>query len=100
MTLVSSTLIAMIIPNQLKIGGHLFRVVRADLPDRNGETDYAGRTITLDKDLVGSSADATLIHEAMHVMNSTLEHALLDSLAEQIYQLLADNGLLAANPPT
>jgi hypothetical protein len=48
----------------------------------------------IDPDLAPLTTGQALIHEAMHFMNSSLNHALLDSLAEQIYQVLADNKLL------
>lgn len=86
-------------PNQLKIGGHVFNVVRANLPDKVGETDTPACTITIDSEVQPSIAGSTLIHEIFHACNSTLGesklgHALIDSLSEQLYQVLSDNGLL------
>lgn len=91
----------MTIPEQLKIGGHVVKVVKSlSLPDDvNGEFDSRTMTITLDGQLPESLQASTLIHEVFHVLNSTFSeeqmgHALLDSLSEQLYQVLSDNDLL------
>ena len=87
------------IPQQLQIGAHTFTVVRKPLDDKTGETDICACTITLHDDLKDSVLGATFIHELIHACNSTLGdtamgHALIDSLAEQLYAALANNGLL------
>lgn len=89
----------MIIPSQLKIGAHIFAVIRKDIP-KCGETDYCKQTIVLDEQLYGTMLDVTLIHEILHVCNSELDHTLLDSLAQQIYAVLHDNGMLKEPPLT
>lgn len=80
---------------QLKIGGHRFTVIRADLPDKQcGEIDRSNNTLTIDASLSNSSAESSLFHEVFHICNSELQHELLDSLAEQTYSWLSTNGLL------
>lgn len=59
-----------------------------------GESDYARGVIWLRKGMPQEATEATLIHEAMHLMNTTMRHSTLDSLAEQIYQMLKDNKFL------
>ena len=88
------------IPSSLKIGGHRFKVDKSKvLQGDNGETDVGICVIRISKDLTQSQQEATLIHELFHAINPTLDnehlgHALIDSLAEQIYQILKDNKLI------
>jgi hypothetical protein len=82
----------MIIPNKVKIGGHVLTVVQKEMVESDcGETDYEKGLIIINKNLPQTLKESTFIHEAMHVMNTTLNHELLDSLAEQMYQFLKDN---------
>lgn len=82
------------VPTSLKIGAHIFTIRTADLEKQCGLTDSVKQTITIDSQVTGTMLVATLIHEVFHVMNSELDHALLDSLAQQLTQVLLDNDLL------
>lgn len=87
------------IPNSVKIGCHDVTVVRAESwptsdPDILGEAFPESNEIYLKANLADSQAFSVLLHEAMHFMNGTIDHALLDSLAEQLAQFLLDNGLI------
>lgn len=87
------------IPNKLKIGGHNYKVIQTSDLDNMGETHYKKCKILIDNTMTQSQKEATLIHEALHAMNTTLggqqmSHALLDSLSEQMYQFLSENKLL------
>ena len=87
------------IPPSLKLGGHTIKVVFAVLEKCNGESDFATNTITIDSSLTKSQQESTLFHEILHFSNSTLDdselgHALLDALAEQLYQVFSDNKML------
>ncbi len=88
------------IPKKVKIGGHEYKIIFCDEGIMKGmETDYGhmdahAMTITLNSSLGKTTLESTFIHEAMHGMNSTLDHELLDSLAEQMYQFLSANKLL------
>lgn len=90
----------MIIPRRLKIGGHLVTVVFAKLKgDIAGDADYGTGQIRLHRDLSQSQKEATLIHEIIHILNSTVSstemgHIFQDSFAEQLYQVLKQNNLL------
>jgi hypothetical protein len=93
------------IPTSLKIGAHTYTVIRAKLDDKVGETDSCACTITLHDDLKPSVLGATFLHELIHACNSTLGdtalgHALIDSLAEQLFDVLHNNHLLAEDEPT
>lgn len=88
------------IPNTIKVGAHTYTITRAPLDGKVGETNSCDCTITLNDDLKDSVLGATFIHEIIHACNSTLGdtamgHALIDSLSEQLYQVLSDNHLLA-----
>lgn len=85
------------IPKQLKIGGHLVKIIEKDGFNADsdcGEFLIDKNTITIRKDMPQDQKEATLIHEIIHVCNTTLDHELLDSVSEQIYQVLKDNNLL------
>lgn len=77
----------------LKIGGHKVKLVVEPLKHDTGEFDYANNTITIDRNVSPSMQQSTLLHEAMHGMNTTVNHEFLDSLAEQLFQFLVDNDL-------
>ena len=87
------------IPKNLKIGGHTIKVEISHLENDNGISDFEKNLITICDTLPQDQKESTLFHEMMHFMNSTfsenqLNHLLLDSLAEQLYQILKDNNLL------
>ena len=88
---------------KLKVGGHWYTIRVKKLPASQNDLaqcDYNKATITIDrKIIVKSIRESAFIHEFIHACNSTfgndgIEHGLLDSLAEQIYQVLKDNNLL------
>jgi len=85
----------------LKIGGHQVQLIIKDMNQRDciGETDFNIPSISIDKDTCQSFKESSLIHEAGHIMNTTLDgselgHVFLDGFSEQMYQFLSDNGLL------
>lgn len=81
------------IPSSIKVGAHTIKV-RTMSMDKCGEFDREKLTIHLADWLPDTQREATFIHELFHVLNNELDHALLDSLAEQLYQVLRDNRLL------
>lgn len=89
------------IPNSLKIGGHTFKVIQKDLKDLSGETNFCNLEIYINKNTKQSVKEVTLLHEIIcHCINTTFTgdshkaHAFMDSISEQIYQVLVDNKLL------
>lgn len=87
------------IPDKLKIGGHWITVEEKTVPGQQGSFDPSINTICIDPEQPQSQKEASLIHEILHVCNSTVGdsehgHDFLDSLAEQLYQALSDNDLL------
>lgn len=89
------------IPNKIKIGGHIIKIdISKELKDLNGQADTSTNTIRICKLLPQSQKESTLIHEIFHFLNTTFDgpdsitHALIDSLSEQLYQVLSDNKML------
>lgn len=83
------------LPSTLYIGAHDVRlVIETSWPGDTGnvgEWDVESSTIHVRKGLSETLTFATILHEAMHVMNATIDHSLLDSLSEQVTQFLWDN---------
>lgn len=85
----------------MKIGGHnyLIKIGKLD-EDKLAECDYDNAVIFISNAIrIQTIKESALIHEMLHACNSTfgqegLEHGILDSLAEQLYQALKDNNLL------
>jgi Zn-dependent peptidase ImmA (M78 family) len=87
----------MTIPKKLKIGGHIYKIRFANDLDDDAAIDNDKSEILIRKQLSKSQQESRLIHEIFHAMNSSTEdrhHGLIDSLAEQFYQVLKDNKLL------
>ena len=85
------------IPKKVKIGAHTYTIDLVPskiIEDECGSISYPDQEITINKDLSQTMQEATLLHEAIHAMNTTIDHELMDSLAEQIYSFLKENNLL------
>ena len=78
----------------LKIGAHTYKLLKTSHGDDLGQCDTTKHTITIMEGIPETQHFTTLLHEAMHAMNSIIDHALLDSLSEQISQFLLDNDLI------
>lgn len=78
----------------LKIGGHVYTLTFSQTMEELGKTIYNDRIIIINNEADRTIQESTLIHEILHAVNSQLDHTLLDSLAEQLYQVLKDNNLL------
>lgn len=87
------------IPRTLLIGGHRIKVKYVDTVDKKDEScvglaDTSSGEILIRKRMKRSMQEATFFHEALHHMNVSINHALLDSIAEQMYQMLKVNKML------
>lgn len=89
------------IPKSVKIGGMVYEVrVTNEWPNHDfddGEMfndNIVGNVIFIREDLSHDAKIITLIHEILHGCNSTMNHEFLDSLSEQLYQVLKDNDFL------
>lgn len=88
------------IPRKVKIGGITYQVhIKEDWLGR-GEADgqrfydkEMGNSIYIASHLSREAKEVTFIHEALHCMNTTMNHEFLDSLGEQLYQFLRDNDI-------
>lgn len=85
------------LPTKLKIGAHTVTVTVKAM-ENCGEWDETKSEISIGSHLPKERMESTLIHEIIHVFNTTLSetregHILQDSLAEQLYQVLKDNKL-------
>jgi len=80
----------MTIPKKLRIGAHTFKIQIKDI-EACGYTDRNKIIIAISDQLTQSQKESTLIHEIFHVLNNELDHALLDSLSEQLYQVIKEN---------
>lgn len=91
------------IPKKLKIGGHSYevRIVKdGDILFFAGEgaTSRSSHIIEISEDYPQSEKEATLLHEIFHALNSQFDeginHILIESLSQQLYQVLSDNKML------
>lgn len=85
-------------PKTIKVGAHTIKIVFCELPDgTDGEFTTEDNTIKIDSRLAPSQKQVTLIHEIFHALNSQFDedpyHALMESLAQQWFQVLRDNKL-------
>lgn len=83
-----------LLTRHLKIGGHDYTLIFSQTMEELGKTIYNDRIIMINADASRTIQESTLIHEILHALNSQLDHTLLDSIAEQLYQVLKDNNLL------
>ena len=93
----------MLIPKFVKIGAIKYKVIVTEKwegrakGDFDGEIFYDrehGHVIYIGAELTDEAQIITFIHEIMHALNATLDHVALDSLAEQLGQVLIENKLL------
>jgi len=85
------------IPSKLKIGAHQYEIVLTKDIFEGATCGIQLRKeskLGVNADLPPSHQGATLLHEILHAINSELDHTLLDSLSEQLYQVLSDNKML------
>lgn len=59
-----------------------------------GQTDYDERVIRIREQLSQEMRKATFLHEVGHTVNSTIDHALMDSFTMQMFQVLKDAKLI------
>lgn len=83
--------------NKLRVGGHDITVKYAKLENDLASFDWNTNTITICDDIPESQKEASLLHEIMHVLVTSFDdgmgHAFMDSLSQQLYQVMKDNNL-------
>jgi len=85
------------IPKKLKIGAHQYDIVLTKDVFEGATCGIQLRKegkLVVNADLPKTHQGATLFHEILHALNSELDHTLLDSLAEQLYEVFESNSLL------
>ena len=96
-----------VIPEELKIGGHWVSVSLAHPKDLGhgtaGEVRWAQCTIKIAEDISPSAQAEVLLHEIIEMLSATheleLEHHKLTSLSQGLYQVLVDNPQLRESFP-
>lgn len=87
----------MVIPEQIKIGGIIYKIELVDdtvLPDDNlSELIWEYKTIRIERVLPLDMQLACLWHEVLHAMNNQLEETVVEFLAQGITQIILDNKL-------
>tara|TARA_R110000868_G_scaffold320012_1_gene580996 strand:- start:181 stop:456 length:276 start_codon:yes stop_codon:yes gene_type:complete len=85
-------------PESLKIGAHEYSLKFLTHWEGSDEelafTRYETQEIVVNSSLSESQKFAKVLHEGMHAMNPQMSHELLASLAEQMAQMLLDNGFI------
>ncbi|RJQ33860.1 hypothetical protein C4568_03605 [Candidatus Parcubacteria bacterium] len=86
-------------PETLKIGAHEYELIFAPHWEGSddgdlGQTNYERHQIHIKTGLPDTTTLSTVIHEILHVMNSQLDHVFLESISEQLTQVLWDNGFI------
>lgn len=82
------------LPKKIKSQGLWWKIRENDDIDPLGYTDYDKQEIVIKKSISQELKWAVLIHEIGHTVNSTLDHAFMDSFLMQIFQVLKENNLL------
>lgn len=90
----------MTIPKKLKIGGHIVKIdCSLVLDNEDGRWESKENKIYICKSLPQTQKEVVLVHEILHACNAVfgdteIAHMILDSLSQQLYQVLKDNKLL------
>ena len=84
------------IPKSLKVGGHTFKVELVSGDKLNGVADMSLETgkIRISNFLTQTQQECALFHEILHAINLEFDEVIVEFLAQNIYQVLADNKLL------
>ena len=94
----------MIIPKEIKVGGHIYPIVFEDRERESGKVAlgttnvYSGMKIWIDTKQDITQQESTLIHEFIEIINSLngldLSEHIIRVLETSLYQILKDNDLL------
>jgi hypothetical protein len=83
----------MLIPDTFISQGIWWTVRYSDDINNLGETDYDTKEIIIRESLPEEMRAFVFFHEIGHTLNTTIDHALMDSLSAQYFQVLRDNNL-------
>ena len=84
------------IPKKIKIGGHTYGIKQvANSPffenDTCAKINRETGEILISKTLIQTEKELSLFHEIFHLINGELSEELVESLAQQVYQVCKDN---------
>ncbi len=88
------------IPKQIKIGGHIYKVVlEPDILETSqgnscGTRDRTKGTIAINSSLIRTEQEAVLFHEILHTINNEMNEEQIELFAQALYQVFSDNKLL------
>lgn len=81
------------IPKKFISQGLWWTVRYTDDIDNNGETDYEKQEILIRQSLSQEMKEMVFFHEIGHTLNTTIDHALMDSFTLQYFQVIKENKL-------
>lgn len=86
------------IPEQLKVGSHIWKVrlVSSKELEDNTDGDYSTETmeIRIHERLSPGMQELTFFHELLHVLNGELDHNIVEMLSAGLYHTLKENELI------
>jgi Zn-dependent peptidase ImmA (M78 family) len=80
----------------LKIGGIKYKIVLKDTENSCGQLNQRDNEIIINSTLSPEQKQITLLHEIIHAVNGELNEVVVDSLAQQLHQVLTENKLWEA----
>lgn len=81
------------IPERIKSQGLWWSVRYSSDIENLAETDYDTLSIIINENIPRELQEAAFFHEIGHTVNTTMEHAFMDSFLMQIFQVIKDNDL-------
>jgi len=84
----------MIIPERILSQGIWWKVRYSDDIENLAETNYDALEIIISNTIPVELQEAAFFHELHHTINTTVDHALMDSITMQYFQILKDNNFI------
>ena len=78
---------------EIKIGGLVYKIEYKDLEEEMGKTYYSKQLIEIDNNQTKEQQELTLWHEIWHAKNNQRSEVEVESLAQDVYQIIKDNKL-------
>ena len=92
------------IPQKLKVGGHIYKILVSKTSSEQkghnnwGRTNHGTLNIYIDRELAESKQEETFFHELLHAvdhhMGSIMKEDVIEKISNGLYQVLKDNNLL------
>lgn len=82
------------IPKKIRSQGLIWTIRYNDDIEPLGYTDYDKQEIVIRKSITPEMKEAVFFHEIGHTVNTTIDHAFLDSFTMQYFQVLKENKLI------